>query len=384
MNEKELISTNSKKIKAESTVTMMILVGSIFIVIVIGMFLFSKEGMFDFIKHEMGKENSLKNILVLPENISIPILETIEGRAITSTDVYYLAKSIDESLIQMHDLYKVFDKEYISKNVKPRNVYQRAVSLADEFHNLHPKVMGNKYINKKLLGMLKQVDPGDLQPKHVYSVLNLIKQHLIAENKYVAFKGKKSDKEPSDVYHMLRQTSFHHMEIARNRNPIPWNNSARVFDANFFEIYSILFKIADEQKASLQKFKFPLIPAENIRPQDVYKSQLYLDDLLKKYYYLKDPSYVPIDFESTSDVNSIDPNDVFDLTQIIIAELKSRVKEIIVLDKQTLTRYYNWKNKKRKVTPGDVYNLTQHNIFFMEKILNEMTKEQLLTTKNSE
>ncbi|MGE0082985.1 MAG: hypothetical protein AB7S75_01050 [Desulfococcaceae bacterium] len=44
---------------------------------------------------------------------------------ITSTDVYYLAKSIDDSIVSLYQLTGKLSKKRISSNLRPRNVYMK-------------------------------------------------------------------------------------------------------------------------------------------------------------------------------------------------------------------------------------------------------------------
>jgi len=318
-----------------------------------------------------------KSGILIPAKKQTPLLENIpKNEEITPTDVYYLAKSIDDCLIRMHNLYTVFKKERITNNAKPKNVYQRVLSVAEEFSYLHRGILGRRPIALSLLTELetkstKSVEP---QPRDVYMVLLLIKNELVLREEFIAYAGQRHEKSPSDVYHMVRQISFHHLEIAGKKNPLLWNKPERVFDINFFEVHSLLIYLCKENGISPAEFTFPLKPAENIKPKDVYQLQIYLHSFLKEYYFLKDLSYLPVKFEQIIDIDSINPGDVFDLTQIILGELKSFAGISILPSRKTRTNYYNWKNKKKDIFPGDVYNLVQHNTLLAKELLKVVGK----------
>lgn len=299
-------------------------------------------------------------------------IESIDGRVITPTDVYYLAKSIDNSLITKYSLHSKFIRPLITNNANPRNVYQKAISLAEEFAQIHPKIFGENPLNLGALNSLKQYAGDNIQPKHVYSVVHLTKQQLILEGSYIEYLGVKEEKTPSDVFQMLRQISFHHIEIIQQQSALKWNKPVRVFEINLFEIYPLLHHIAKNNNIDLKDYSFPLKSTENIRPIDVYRAQLELHGLLEKYYFLKKQDYKPVEFLTPSDNNNINPGDVYDLSRIILGEFKSFEGGSGKLKKEVSVQYYNWKNKKGSIVPGDVYNLVQYNVFILKKILSKM------------
>ena len=58
----------------------------------------------------------------------------------TPTDVFYLGKGIDQSIVKPNRLTSVFRKERLSDNLNPRNVFQRAIFLVEEFNTIYENV----------------------------------------------------------------------------------------------------------------------------------------------------------------------------------------------------------------------------------------------------
>ncbi len=309
-------------------------------------------------------------IILMLINAFIPLNNVDSADEITSTDVYYLLKSIDDSLVEMHELYTEFDKEQFANNNKLNSNFQRAIKLAEEFSYLHTNVFGQSSISRKQLQRLeKEANYAHIQPEDVYDVISIIKNVLLSGGNFIEYKGERKEKTPSDVYQMMRQTAYSHLLIFNKRNPIPWNKPERVYEANFFEIYPMLIKIVREKGHVPEIFSFPQKPATGILPRDVYNAEIYLYDLVQKYLTSKMSNYEPVYIVQTKYLTKIEPSDVFDLAQIIIAELKSVSGNPQKLDRQTLSRYYSWKSDKlHNIIPGDVYNLVQYNISLLESL----------------
>jgi hypothetical protein len=83
--------------------------------------------------------------------------------------VYYLVQSIDEILVQQYELStEPFVKKRMSENLRPRNVYQKALAVVEEFNVLHPNV-----INRDVLLAAQSIDASQTQPKDVYALIDL-------------------------------------------------------------------------------------------------------------------------------------------------------------------------------------------------------------------
>ena len=65
-------------------------------------------------------------------------------KTIGPTEVYYLALTIDQAICRLHGDLSTFRKEKLSLNVKPRNVFQRALGLVEEHQTLFPQANRRK------------------------------------------------------------------------------------------------------------------------------------------------------------------------------------------------------------------------------------------------
>ncbi len=151
--------------------------------------------------------------------------DTETWKTIAPTDVYYLAKAIDNSLVSMYDLTSLSEKKRISSNLRPRNVYQKVLSVAEEFNLLHGNLISQANLNDAY-----NIDMANAKPANVYGVLTLMKEVLAAKNSFTESTEAKTPKTPSDVFQMMRQISMHHHEIAKKKNiQTTWATSGRMF-----------------------------------------------------------------------------------------------------------------------------------------------------------
>ncbi len=104
-----------------------------------------------------------------------------------------------------------------------------------------------------------------------------------------------------------------------------------------------------------------------IMPRNVYNLLFHLYVNISKYYINKG-EYDPIILEKMNDCDEISPADVFDLTQVIAAELKAKSGNK-TLDSESMTNYTRWKEGKDKIVPGDVFRLIQYNFILTKRSL---------------
>jgi len=282
---------------------------------------------------------------------------------ITPTDVWYLAKSIDDSLISLYQLTGKFSKKRISNNLRPRNVYQKTLSVAEEFNHLHPNALDSLKLSDAYTIDMRQAKPADN-----YSILHLIKDWLISKNKFVESAGERTAKNPNDVFQMLRQISFHHTEIAGKLNiATTWGSPARVYEAVVTGVLPAVEGIADEAGVKHEDFLFPKQPVSGVKSRNVYHllSQVY-NNISR--YYMNRGGYEPIIIEEVSDCDDISPADVFDLATIISTELKARTGNK-AMSAKTAGSYSRWKEGKDKIVPGDVFRLIQYNYILSRNVL---------------
>lgn len=282
---------------------------------------------------------------------------------ITPTDVYYLAKSVDASLVSMYGLSSELAKKRISNNLRPRNVYQKALSVADEFNVLHTNALDSLKLSEA-----HNVDMSRTTPSDVHKILSLIQNYLVSKGTFSELFETRSPKTPNDVFQVLRQVSMHHHEIARKKGLVTdWAKPRRVYDAMVTDVLPVTRAIAAREKVTYEPFAFPKQPVSGVIPRYVYKLLYYTYQNLSDYYMDKG-GYDPIILEQVNDCDAISPADVFDLTVIIAAELKARAGKKI-LGRETAARYKSWKVGKEKIVPGDVFRLIQHNFILSRRIL---------------
>ena len=88
--------------------------------------------------------------------------------------MYYLAKSIDEALVRQHELPgEQLEKKRISENLRPRNVYQKALAVVEESNVLYQHA-----IDQTQLEAARRQDMNTATPRNVYNTLSLMKNVL--------------------------------------------------------------------------------------------------------------------------------------------------------------------------------------------------------------
>ncbi len=282
---------------------------------------------------------------------------------ITFTDVYYLAKSIDDSLVQMYQLTGKLNKKRISNNLRVRNVYMKALSVAEEFNDLHANALNNLALSEAY-----SIDINQAKPANVYAILSLIKDYLISKDKFAESAEDKTAKTPNDVFQMTRQISLHHTETAGKMNmKTEWGTPAQVYETVVTGIMPAVEGIADEAGIKHNEFSFPKQPVSGVKPRNVYHllTQVYKNI---SGYYMNRGGYDPIVPETINDCDDISPADVFDLAGIISAELKARTGNK-ALNAKTAGSYSRWKESKDKIVPGDVFRLIQYNFILSKNVL---------------
>lgn len=295
--------------------------------------------------------------------LSLPFPVTA-AQEITPTDVWYLAKSIDDSLVRMYDLKESFNKKLISNALRPRNVFQKALDVADKINTLH----NNAIERSKLIEAAKVTDMNRTKPGDVHEVLSLIKAHLVQKDAFTEYTGEKNSKSPSDVFQMMRQISLHCYEIAKQKGIVTnWATAAQVYEAVVTNLLPAVQAMADEAGIKYQDYLFPRQAISGVVPRYVYKLLYHVYNNISKYYMYKG-NYEPLSFTEVNDCDDISPADVFDLAQIIAAELKANIG-VRPLKSETATRYAAWKSSHEEILPGHVFRLIQYNFILSKSIL---------------
>ncbi|MBD3306664.1 hypothetical protein GF339_09610 [candidate division KSB3 bacterium] len=299
-------------------------------------------------------------LIVSPMNVS----ESQTYQEITPTDAYYVAQSIEQALVQMYGLSReLFEKPYISQNLRPRNVYQKALAVLKEFQTLHPDA-----IDPVQLAEARNLDINTATLKEVYQLLSLMQKYLDARVVLENDLREQEPQTPSDVYHMLRQVSWRHYQIAQKQEiPTDWATPARVYEATVMNILPAVQAIAEDAEISYDDYAFPKQPVSGLIPRYIYKllSQVYRNIAA---YAQQQGDYDPIVLRQVTECDEISPADVFDLVQVITAELKAEIGEKTLMP-DTAARYARWKEEHENVVPGHVFRLMQYNYILTKKIL---------------
>jgi hypothetical protein len=282
----------------------------------------------------------------------------------TPTDVYYLAKSIDETICTQHGLTGSLNKKKISDSIYPRNVYLKLIAVMEEFALIH-----EDSIDPAVIAQAKKVDMKQVTPGHNFQLLTMMKDYLTAKKVYTETREERKAKTPAEVYQMLRQLSMHHVEIVKARGiKTDWATSGRVYAAVISEILPVVESIVKTQGTAFDPYPFPPQAVQDVVPRYVYKLlwQIYLN---MSGYYSQKQQYEPFKLVEVNDCDEITPADVFDMVQLTAAELQF-CSGNIALSADVADRYKQWKQQKEKIVPGDVFRLLQH-LYILSKRVTE-------------
>lgn len=279
------------------------------------------------------------------------------------TDVYYLAKSIDDSIVSAYGLTYRFDKKMLSNNIRPRNSYQKLLSVADEFNLLHDNA-----ISQAKLDEARRTDVVNTKPADLYRVLQYMKDFLLSQGIYAEYGGERENKTPSDVTHMLRQISYHNMEIARQKNiPTDWSSPSQVYDAIIKDILPVVQAVAAESGYKFREFDFPEQAVTGIVPRNITRLLHHIYKNISRYYIAKG-GYEPLTLIEVTECDTIEAGDSFDLIKAISAEFKAMSGKK-TLNADVAEKYNRWKESKSEIVPGDVFRLLQYNYILCKRIM---------------
>ncbi|MCH8928715.1 MAG: hypothetical protein IIB39_08380 [Candidatus Marinimicrobia bacterium] len=278
------------------------------------------------------------------------------NRNVTPTDVYYLVKSVDESLMKDNGLSSQFNKQPLSLNVNPRNVYQKIANVIAEFNTLYPKSISTKLVSSKVGKVGNNPLASD-----VYDLVSMMKDALNKNNSFSTTTDAISPKKPSDVFQLLRQLSAHISEASDKKglNVNSLWSAGRVYEANYLVFLAGVQKLANDHGVEYSKYNHPVSAESGKKPKDVFSKITSAHNSLSNYYVkITDRSYTPVVLEDIADKQNITPIDVFDLVQIATGELKY-IAGKIQLSRTEKFKYSSWV-KNTKVLPGHVYVLVSY------------------------
>ncbi|GEM_PF-5320757 len=301
---------------------------------------------------------------MLFENL-VSASETGAAGEITPAEIYYLAESVDDSLVKMYQLEGTYDKKRISNNLRPRNVFEKALDVTEKFNMLH-----NHAIDRNRLAEASKVaDMSRVTPADTYAVLSLIKDYMTKEGVFAEYTGEKSPKTPSDVFHLMRQLSWRCSEIAKKKGIVTnWASPAQVYESAVTTLMPAVQAMAGEAGLKYEDYPFPRQPVSSVVPRYNYNLLCHVYNNISKYYMYKKGNYEPVVFLEVNDCDDISPADVFDLAQIVASELRANIG-IRPLSPETAANYARWKESHAEILPGHVFRLIQYNFILSKKVL---------------
>ncbi len=304
-------------------------------------------------------------ILLLSALFVMTVSGTGAAGEITSTEVYYLVKAVDDSLVRMYQLEGAFEKKRISSNIRPRNVFEKVIDLTEKFDMLHNHAIGRD----RLAELSKVSDMSRIVPADVYAVMSLMKDYMAKEGTFTEYTGEKSPKVPSDVFHLMRQLSWRCSEIAKKKGiATDWATPAQVYESVVTTLLPAVQAMAGEASLKYEDYPFPRQPVSGVVPRYVYNLLYHTYSNISKYYMYKKGNYEPVVFLEVNDCDDISPADVFDLTQVIVSELKANIG-VKTLSPETAAAYAKWKESHAEILPGHVFRLIQYNYVLSKKVL---------------
>lgn len=302
--------------------------------------------------------------LCMGVGMSVNVAPGQSPQEITPTEVYYLAQAIERSLVRMYNLPdEPFLKKRISENLRPRNVYQKALFVVEEFGELHPGA-----IDRERIALAQRAEASQTLPGDVYRLLSVMSDYLAARGRFVESDELREPKRPSDVYHKLRQITGRHIQIAAQKGMVTdWAAVPRVYDAVVNNLLPTAQAIAVDAGIVFQDYPFPRQPVSDVTPYNIYKLISHIYGNIARYYRQKD-AYEAIELIEINDCDVIAPVDVFDLIQVVSAELKAEIG-IKPLAATTAEAYRTWREKQETIVPGHTFRLGQYLYLLTKSVL---------------
>ena len=283
---------------------------------------------------------------------------------------YYLAENILRSYEQMFQIQDNFQKKAISNNLRPRNVYERTLGVMEEFDTLFPGV-----ITQQQRDAAYAVDADKAGPKEISGILMLMLHELERQNALVEYSGPRSAKTPNDVYQIMRKIGWYHRKIASQRElKTNWDSVDRVYETVVYKFLPTVYAIADERELSYESYAFPMQPSQQVKPRNIYKLVVALYQQIVQYDALHEGEALEaVQFVAITDCDEISPADVFDLGQIVAAELRLTHPHLQISG-QLDSRFSSWRAAQDKLLPGHTFRLLQHLYITIERSVQETTR----------
>ncbi len=283
---------------------------------------------------------------------------------------YYLAENIIQSYRSLYQIEETFQRKPISDNLKPQNVYKRTLGIMEEFVTLFPGVISQQQHDKA-----HAVDPTKASPTEISEVLTLIRNELERQGAWREYDGVRTSKTPNEVYQHMREIGWCHRQIAAQRGiNTTWDSVDRVYETVVYEFLPTVYVIADVNEITYESYAFPRQPSREVKPRNIYKLVIALYNNIMRYYTLREGAGNMVEFIAINDCDGITPADVFDLEQIVAAELKLK-NPTLRLSGEVAGQFKTWKASQEKLVPGHTFRLLQHLYMLTETVQAQMAEK---------
>lgn len=272
----------------------------------------------------------------------------------TSAHDFYIAQGIIDTYSAMFDIRNEFQRKPISDNLNSRNVFPRALAALDEFNALFPDV-----IHRTNIDAAHAVGLDKAGPMEIMAVLTLMQEALAQQTAFQEYTGTKTSKSSSELYQILRELGWFHREIAKKkRMTVTWDKVERVYETVITGLLPSVYKAAETRSVRHENYPFPKQPVDNVTPHNIYKliTVLY-NDLMSLQ--PRDGARDAVRILPVNDCDTVTPAEVFDLEQVVVAELAARDPSLTV-PRNIGEAYAEWKKGRDKLAPGHTFRLLQH------------------------
>jgi hypothetical protein len=238
----------------------------------------------------------------------------------------------------------------------------------EEFETLFPGV-----ITQRQRDDAYAVNADKASPTEISGILTLIQQELARQGGLVEFSGVRTSKTPNDVYQNIRKVGWFHRQIAvQRRIDTTWDSVDRVYETVVMEFLPTVYAIADDRRAAYETYAFPLQPSQGVQPRNIYMLVIELYRQIMAYYAASGDMTEMVEFVEINDCDEITPADVFDLEQVVAAELRLK-RPGLQASEQITSRFAAWKAGQNKLVPGHTFRLLQHLYILTETALQQDT-----------
>lgn len=277
---------------------------------------------------------------------------------------YYLAEGIIQSYRAQFQIDDTFQKKPISANLKPRNVFARTLKALEEFETLYPGALSPQQRDAAYA-----INVEHATPTEITGMLTLIRNELERQGVFREYGGPRSAKTPSEVYEQIRKLGWFHRQIAAQRQlDVTWDSADRVYTCVVRDIAPTVYAIADQNKAAYTPYAFPKQPSRDIQPRNIYKLVMALYANIMRADTALGNAADAVIFTEITECDEITPADVFDLQQIVVAELAVNHPNAQP-SAQFINQFTNWKASQEKLVPGHTFRLLQHLYLLTEDLL---------------